>query len=239
MYKMTAYIICIITSFSLLTQCSTTKNSLSNTDTVVKENKIEKKDTYPVAEYTADHKLEQWSTAVFAGGCFWCTEAAFERIDGVVDVISGYTAGSEEYPDYNGVGRGKTGHTEGIYIYYDSEIISYEKLLEVLWVAHDPTTLNRQGPDRGTQYRSGIYYQTVAEKMLIDKSIEKLNASKKYSNPVVTEVAAYTEFWVAEEYHQNFYELNPNQGYVRNVSRPKVNKVVKAFPELIKKKYKS
>jgi len=236
---MTTYLILLLTSFGLLTQCNAPKNTSDNTSSAVSAESKSKKDTYPVEEYTKDHNLEQWNTAIFAGGCFWCTEAAFERIDGVVDVISGYTGGKEEYPDYYGVGKGNTGHTEAIYIYYDPEIVSYETLLKVLWVAHDPTTLNRQGPDRGTQYRSGIYYKTEAEKELIDKSINELNASKKYSNPVVTEVAPYTEFWVAEEYHQNFYELNPNQGYVRGVSTPKVNKVLKAFPDLIKDKYKS
>ena len=236
---MTTYLILLLTSFSLLTQCNAPKNTTKNMSSEVTTENKSKKDTYPVEEYTKDNNLEQWSTAILAGGCFWCTEAAFERIDGVIDVISGYAGGEEEYPDYYGVGRGDTGHTEAIYIYYDPEIVSYETLLNVLWVAHDPTTLNRQGPDRGTQYRSAIYYKTESEKELIDKSIKELNMSNKYSNPVVTEVAPYTEFWVAEEYHQNFYELNPNQGYVRNVSRPKVKKVLKAFPELIKKKYKS
>lgn len=226
---------------SMLTQCNAPKPTNITDQEVVAPNsdKITKKDTYPVAEYTQDNKLSEWSTAVFAGGCFWCTEAAFERIDGVVDVISGYAGGKEEYPDYSGVGAGRTGHTEAIYIYYNPEIISYETLLDVLWVAHDPTTLNRQGPDRGTQYRSAIYYQSDIEKALIDKSVEALNNSDAYSDPVVTEIAPYEQFWVAEEYHQNFYELNPNQGYVRSVSKPKVKKVLKAFPELIKEKYKS
>ncbi len=238
---MTSYLILLLTSMSMLTQCNAPNNTGINDVEVVasKSDKLTKKDTYPVAEYTKENNLSQWSTAVFAGGCFWCTEAAFERIDGVVDVISGYAGGKEEYPDYYGVGAGKTGHTEGIYIYYNPEIITYKTLLDVLWVAHDPTTLNRQGPDRGTQYRSAIFYQSETEKSMIDKSIADLNNSGTYSDPVVTEVSPYTEFWVAEEYHQNFYELNPNQGYVRSVSRPKVKKVLKAFPELIKKKYKS
>jgi len=238
---MTTYIILLLTSLGMLSQCNAPKNNNGDQEETLApaSNKITKKDTYPVAEYTSDNDLSEWSTAVFAGGCFWCTEAAFERIDGVVDVISGYTGGKEEYPDYNGVGRGETGHTEGIYIYYNPEVISYETLLEVLWVAHDPTTLNRQGPDRGTQYRSGIYYRSDAEKAIIDNSIDALNKKGTYSNPVVTEVAPYEQFWVAEKYHQNFYELNPNQGYVRSVSRPKVKKVLKAFPDLIKKQYKS
>lgn len=199
---------------------------------------VQNKDTYRVNEYTQANKLEAYSVAVFAGGCFWCTEAAFERIDGVVDVISGYSGGTKDFPSYKEVGYGITGHAEAIYIYYDSSKVSYNTLLDVLWVAHDPTTLNRQGPDVGEAYRSAIYYKTNEELDLINKSISKLNESKKYKNEVVTEVKSYEEFWVAESYHQNFYELNPNQSYVKAVSRPKVEKVLKAFPELIKKKYK-
>ena len=200
--------------------------------------KVEKKGTYPVAEYTKEQKLESYATAVFAGGCFWCTEAAFERIKGVVDVISGYSGGDESYPEYGKVGAGETGHAEAIYIYYDSSIIDYETLLEVFFVAHDPTTLNYQGPDYGEEYRSAIFYKTAEEKALIDKVIKRTNEGPLYPNPIVTQVEPYKEFWVAEAYHQNYYELNPNQGYVARVSRPKVLKVKKQFPYLIKEKYK-
>ncbi len=196
------------------------------------------KDTYPVIEYTKAQNLENYDVAIFAGGCFWCTEASFERIDGVVDVISGYSGGHKDYPAYKQVGYGTTGHSEVIYIYYDKSVIDYNTLLEVFFVAHDPTTLNRQGPDVGEAYRSAIYYNTEAEFELIRNAIAKVNASGKYSGKVVTEVEPYKEFWVAESYHQNFYELNPNQGYVTAVSRPKVEKVVKSFPNLVKKKYR-
>ena len=118
-------------------------------------------------------------------------------------------------------------------------MVSYETLLDVLFVAHDPTTLNRQGPDVGEEYRSAIYFETESEKEIVDLKIRALNSSGTFKNKIVTEVAEYEEFWVAEGYHQNFYELNPNQGYVRQVSRPKVEKVVKTFPHLLKKKYKS
>ncbi|NNE26642.1 MAG: peptide-methionine (S)-S-oxide reductase MsrA [Saprospiraceae bacterium] len=199
---------------------------------------VEKKGTYPVAEYTKKNKLDNYATAVFAGGCFWCTEAAFERIKGVVDVISGYSGGDESYPEYGQVGAGETGHAEAIYIYYDSSIIDYETLLEVFFVAHDPTTLNYQGPDYGEEYRSAIFYKTREEKALIDKVIKRTNEGPLYPNPIVTQVQPYKEFWVAEAYHQNYYELHPDQGYVVRVSRPKVLKVKKQFPYLIKKKYK-
>ncbi len=197
-----------------------------------------KSSTYPVAEYTKSNNLENYNVALLAGGCFWCTEAAFERINGVVDVISGYSGGHKDYPEYGAVGEGKTGHAEAIYIYYDQDKIDYETLLKVFFVAHDPTTLNYQGPDYGEEYRSAIFYSTAFEKSIVENVILETNESAYYSNPVVTQVVPYEEFWVAEKYHQNYYELNPNQGYVARVSRPKVLKVLKSFPELIKEKYK-
>jgi len=202
-----------------------TGSTISNsTEAPVTETSSSKGDTYPVAMYTAEHKLEAYSQAIFAGGCFWCTEAAFERIDGVIDVISGYSGGHVAYPSYGAVGAGKTGHTEAIYIYYDSKVISYETLLDVLFVAHDPTTLNRQGPDYGEEYRSAIYFQNEAEQQIIDSKIKALNNSDLLPGKIVTEVAPYKEFWVAETYHQNYYA--------------KVKKVLKAFPELIKIEYR-
>ena len=224
--------------FMMLSQsCNTTKNSVNSGETqTVKTSK--QKDTYPLKEYIDAQNLQERSVAIFAGGCFWCTEAAFERIDGVVDVISGYSGGSQEYPTYYQVGAGKTGHAEAIAIFYDNSIIDYKTLLDVLFIAHDPTTLNRQGPDAGPEYRSGIYYQTLKELEVINEVIASTNEKGLYSDPIVTEVAPYKEFWVAEEYHQNYYELHPNHGYVVNVSRPKVEKVIKYFPELIKAKYR-
>lgn len=226
-------IISILFSQSCSVQNTTDNTITEQSVTKKKQAKTEQK-TYPVAEYTQKNKLENYSQAVFAGGCFWCTEAAFHRIKGVKDVISGYSGGHEEYPSYYGVGAGTTGHAEAIMIYYDPKLIAYETLLDVLFVAHDPTTLNRQGPDVGEAYRSAIYFQSEAEQQEIDKKIKAINASDMYDGKIVTEVAPYKEFWVAEEYHQNFYELNPTHGYVSKVSRPKVNKVIKAFPELIK-----
>lgn len=216
-----------------------TSTSTGDTTSVEQRTKDTKeKKTYPVKEYTEANDLEKYKTAIFAGGCFWCTEAAFERIAGVVDVISGYSGGHLAYPDYYGVGEGTTGHAEAIYIYYDKTKINYSTLLDVFFVAHDPTTLNRQGPDIGEEYRSGIYYQTDGDLQIIDSKIKALNQSGKLDGKVVTEVAKYEEFWVAEEYHQNYYELHPDHGYVTKVSRPKVKKVIKAFPELIKLTYR-
>ncbi len=198
----------------------------------------QKTDVQKLTDYIADKDYSKYGQATFAGGCFWCTEASFERIEGVVDVFSGYSGGVQKYPTYKQVGYGETDHAEAIQIYYDPAVITYEKLLEVFFVAHDPTTLNRQGPDKGRQYRSGIYYRTDKEKALIDAYIEKLDKSGKFSDPIVTEVAPYREFWSAEGYHQNYYELHPENPYISNVSRPKVEKVKKTFADILKEKYK-
>jgi peptide-methionine (S)-S-oxide reductase len=180
------------------------------------------------------------AVATFAGGCFWCTEAIFERTKGVVDVESGYTAGEKENPTYQEVGRGITGHTEAIQIYYDSTVIDYAMLFEIFMATHDPTQLNRQGPDVGTQYRSGAYYRNAEEKAIIDEHIAYLNKSGKYDKEIVTEVADFDKFYVAEDYHQNYYELHPENPYVQRVSRPKVEKFKKLYGDTwLKEKYQS
>jgi len=224
-----------------LTACSqkqTNKSSSIEPTEDANTSKKAKTDVRKIAEYIEGKDYSNYKVATFAGGCFWCTEAAFERINGVVDVISGYTGGKEEYPTYEEVGREMTTHTEGIQIYYDENIVSFETLLDVLFVAHDPTTLNRQGPDRGPQYRSGIYYHNDEQKEAIDRTIAMLTERKVFRNPIVTEVAAYEEFWTAEKYHQDYYELNPQNPYVAKVSRPKVEKVKKVFKDILKEQYK-
>jgi peptide-methionine (S)-S-oxide reductase len=204
----------------------------------VKTTKPKKKGTKSISEYIKKDKYQDYKVATFAGGCFWCTEAAFERIEGVEDVISGYSGGKTERPTYKEVGAGSTGHAEAIIIYYDPEVVSFQTLLDVFFVAHDPTTLNRQGPDYGTAYRSAIYYHDDTQKELAEKTIKKIDDSGKLGKPIVTEVSHYTEFWVAEDYHQDYYELNPNQPYVKSVSRPKVEKVEKSFASILKEKYR-
>jgi len=199
---------------------------------------VQDKQTYRVEKYTQSNKLGKYGKAVFAGGCFWCTEAVFERIEGVVDVISGYAGGHKEYPGYYEVGDGSTGHAEAIYIYYDESKVDYKTLLKVFFVAHDPTTLNRQGPDVGEEYRSVVFYTSEAEKEIIERQIAEVNSSDRYGDPVVTQVVPYEEFWVAEDYHQNYYELHPENSYVTRVSKPKVEKVIKTYPELLKSKYR-
>ncbi|MCB0517789.1 MAG: bifunctional methionine sulfoxide reductase B/A protein [Lewinellaceae bacterium] len=192
----------------------------------------------PIAEYIKGKGYEKYETAIFAGGCFWCTEAALDRINGVADVISGYSGGSEKYPTYEEVGAGNTDHAEAIILYFDPQIVSYETLLDVFFTAHDPTQLNRQGPDVGRQYRSAIFYQNEEQETLAKNTIEQLNKSGKFDKPIVTELKPYEEFWVAEAYHQNYYELHPENPYVQRVSRPKVEKVKKVFSEILKPEFK-
>lgn len=189
-------------------------------------------------EYIEEVKLQEYPVALLAGGCFWCTEAVFQRVKGVIDVVSGYAGGGiKNVPSYKAIGTGTTGFAEAIAVFYDPEVISYETILEVFFIGHDPTTLNYQGPDHGTQYRSAIHYQSEEELALAKAGIKKTNDSGMYSDPVVTSLEAYDQFWTAETYHQNFYEYNPNQGYVKAVSKPKVEKVLKLVPELIKEEY--
>ena len=177
--------------------------------------------------------------AYLAGGCFWCTEASFERIRGVQAVVSGYSGGAERDPSYKQVASGATGHAEAIAVYYDPAVVSYRRLLDVFFVAHDPTTLNRQGPDIGPQYRSAIFYQGAAEQVLAKAVIDSVNAAGRYPNPIVTELVPFERFYEAEAYHQDYLAdpTNPNQSYVQNVSWPKVRKVEKEFAALLKPEY--
>lgn len=179
-------------------------------------------------------------TAILAGGCFWCTEAIFERVIGVKDVISGYTGGPEKNPTYKQVSYGETGHTECVIVHYNPKELSFEKILEVFFATIDPTQVNGQGPDRGRQYRTGVFYQTESQKAATEAYVEKLSKSGKYSKPIATEITKLEKFYPAENYHQNYYEdfSNPNQGYVQGVTRPKVEKYKKLFPELVKEQYK-
>ena len=172
-----------------------------------------------------DRSTNHTEIATLGGGCFWCTEALFQMLPGVKSVASGYAGGTKENPTYKEVCSGETGHAEVIRIEYDPKAISYEKLLETFWEAHDPTTLNRQGADQGTQYRSVILYSTEAQRAAAEKS--KAEAQKHFTQPIVTEVAPLKKFYPAEGYHQDYYRDNPNQTYCRMVIRPKVEKFEK------------
>ncbi len=176
------------------------------------------------------------ATVVLAGGCFWCTEAVFNQIEGVKKVVSGYTGGDRATANYEAVCSGKTGHAEAIQITYDPGTISYGQLLKVFFsVAHDPTQLNRQGPDRGTQYRSAIFYSDPEQKRVAEAYIQQLNQAKVFGSPIVTEVTPLKDFYPAEQYHQNYCSLNPHNPYIMGVAEPKVEKTKKQFPELLKK----
>ncbi len=170
-----------------------------------------------------DTKEATLETAIIGGGCFWCTEAVFEKVDGVKEAISGYAGGKIPNPTYKQICTGLTGHAEVIKIIYDPKIISFEKILNIFGDAHDPTTLNRQGADVGTQYRSTIMYLNSSQKEIATKWKSSLSA--KYVDPVVTEIVPAPTFYKAEEYHQDYYDRNPNQGYCNFVIRPKLKKL--------------
>ena len=174
-------------------------------------------------------------TAVLAGGCFWCTEAVFEPLEGVTEVVSGYAGGKKETADYRTVSTGTTDHAEVIRITYDPAKISYQKLLEIFFtIAHDPTQLNRQGNDRGRQYRSAVFYANEDEKQIAEAYIKKLEADGVYDDPIVTTLEPLEEFYLAEDYHQDYAALNPFQPYIRAVALPKVDKLKKKHGEMLK-----
>ena len=189
--------------------------------------------TKPVA--TSECSVPQGhEVAYFASGCFWCVEAVFEQVTGVHEAISGYAGGTTKNPTYNQVVTGRTGHAETTKVVYDKEVVSFETLVTVFFGSHDPTTLNRQGPDRGTHYRSIAFYQTDEEKKIIEETIETLTQAERYKNPIVTEVKKFETFYQAEDYHQDFEANNPNHPYIKAISKPRVSRFLQAYPELVK-----
>ncbi len=173
--------------------------------------------------------------ATFGSGCFWCTEAVFQRVNGVEQVASGYMGGRVKNPTYREVTTGQTGHAEVIQLTYDPAKISYDELLEIFWGTHDPTTLNRQGADVGTQYRSVVFYHDEGQKNLAQTYKKKLDESGAFDDPIVTEISPASEFYVAEDYHQNYFNLNGNVPYCTYVIQPKLEKFKKVFAEKLKK----
>ncbi len=172
--------------------------------------------------------------ATLGGGCFWCVEAVYQDLKGVHSVVSGYAGGTIKNPTYEQICTGRTGHAEVAQITFDPEVISYEDILYVFWRTHDPTTLNRQGADIGTQYRSVIFYHNEEQKAIAEKSKRETDASGLWSNPIVTEISPLPKFYEAEGYHQNYYRTNPNQPYCRVVIDPKVSKFRKEFQDKLK-----
>jgi len=174
-------------------------------------------------------------TATLAGGCFWCLEAVFDEVKGVHSVESGYAGGHVDNPSYRAVCNGDTGHAEVIQVHFDPNIVTYRDLLNVFFAIHDPTTLNRQGGDVGTQYRSAIFYHDDEQKMIAAELIRDLNSQQIWDRPIVTEVAKLDKFYIAEDYHQEYFARNPYQPYCQAVVAPKVSKFRKHFLDLLKK----
>ena len=169
--------------------------------------------------------MNEMQKATFGAGCFWCVEAVFERLDGVKDVMPGYTGGHNNNPTYKEICTGMTGHAEVAQVTYDSKIITFNELLDMFWKSHDPTTRNRQGNDIGTQYRSAIFYHNDEQKLLAEESKLKVDNSRIFTNPIVTEITKLDKFWPAEDYHNNYYANNMDQPYCRIVIKPKLEKL--------------
>jgi peptide-methionine (S)-S-oxide reductase len=176
-----------------------------------------------------------FETATLAGGCFWCLEAVFDELKGVGSVESGYAGGHVQNPTYKAVCSGNTGHAEVVQVKFDPAVLSYRDLLNVFFAIHDPTTLNRQGADTGTQYRSAIFYHSPEQKETAETLIKELNEQKIWDHPIVSQVAPLSNYYVAEDYHQEYFANNPNQPYCQAVVAPKVSKFRKHFLEMLKK----
>lgn len=191
--------------------------------------------TKKIQNISSNKDLSKYSQATFAAGCFWHEEALFESVKGVQEAVSGYAGGNTKNPSYESLESGNTGHAETVTVYYDSSIITYPTLLKVYFAGQDPTSVNGQAPDFGTQYRSILFYRNIVEKQLAENYIKQLNASHKYKNPVAVQVVPFVKMWPAEEYHQDFIAHNPAQGYVQAVSIPEIKKFQKEYPQLIKR----
>ena len=222
----------LITAFTgLTTLISCAQKSSTNPETIM-DKKNHAAETTSSANPLNGVKTE---TATFANGCFWCTEAIFEELDGVISATSGYTAGNTENPTYKEVCTGQTGHAECLQIVYDPAKISFDELLAVFWETHDPTTLNQQGADVGTQYRSGIFYHNEEQRSKAEKYKAELDKSGAFDRPIVTEITAFTKFYPAEDYHQQYFENNENSNpYCQMVIRPKLDKFRKVFKDKLK-----
>jgi len=212
MKQFTGFLFCMITLFA----CAQSKNNKQ------------------VIDHTPADQLKNYSVATFAAGCFWHEEAMFESVKGVKEAVSGYAGGTTANPTYETIESGNTGHAETVNVYYDPKEISFETLVKVYFAGQDPTQVNGQGPDHGTQYRSIAFYRTPQEKAVIENQIKALTESGKYKKPIATQVMPFTKFWQAENYHQDYIEHNPGSPYVQNVSIPEIKDLQKEYPQLIK-----
>lgn len=209
-------------------QSKTKKKSISENTAVEQEKPQE-------IEKLSPQELSKYETAYFASGCFWCVEAIFESVKGVKEVVSGYAGGTQENPTYEEVSYGKTDHAEAVEVYYDPNEISFTQLVQVFFGSHDPTQLNRQGPDRGRQYRSVAFYKNEKQRKIIESYMQALRDNNAYDgDPITTEVTPYTTFYKAEAYHQDYERKNPNNSYIRNVSIPRLNRFKENFGAYLK-----
>ena len=220
--KMAVTLVAAIFFMMACTQASNPNKVIMNVET----------NTNPVNIHVTNQGTD---TATFGAGCFWCVEAVFQRLDGVISVKSGYAGGSVKNPSYKEVCAGTTGHAEVCQIIFDKSKITYDLLLEVFWKTHDPTTLNYQGNDHGTQYRSVVFYHNEEQKQLAEKYKKQINDEKAYPNPIVTEIKPYNNYYEAEGYHQNYFNQNGNESYCQYVIQPKVEKFEKIFKDKMKK----
>lgn len=221
--------LCVV-FFSATLACNLADTSTESVSTVTATADTQ---VLPTPPQSSAAKTKGTQTAVFAGGCFWGVEAVFEHIKGVTEATSGYSGGTAKTADYEAVSAGETEHAEAVKITYDPSQVSYEQLLKVFFsVAHDPTELNRQGPDTGTQYRSAIFYSNDEQKRLAESYVAELTRAKTFAKPIVTQVAALDAFYAAEDYHQNYLVRNPDQPYIVMHDKPKLESLRKQFPEL-------
>ena len=192
------------------------------------------KNVKTASDHLSANELNKYSVATFAAGCFWHEEALFESVKGVKEAISGYAGGTTSNPTYESIEMGNTGHAETVNVYYDPTQVNYETLVKIYLAGQDPTQVNGQGNDRGTQYRSIAFYRTPQEKSIIESQIKALGTSGKYKKPIAVQVTPFTKFWTAENYHQNYIEHNPDNSYVQYVSIPEIKHLQKEYPQLIK-----
>lgn len=192
------------------------------------------KNIKPTNDHLSANQFKNYSVVTFAAGCFWHEEALFESVKGVKEAVSGYAGGTTSNPTYETVETGTTGHAETVNVYYDPKEISFETLVKIYFAGQDPTQVNGQGPDHGTQYRSIAFYRTPQEKSIIETEIKQLTASGKYKKPIAAQVMPFTNFWQAEDYHQNYIEYNPGSSYVQYVSIPEIKDFQKQYPQLVK-----
>lgn len=224
-YKLS--ILAVVTLIS--TSCQS--KSKSNKSITAAQSKEITRDTKKIEQ----QDLSTYKTAYFASGCFWCVEAIYESVKGVKEVVSGYSGGTEKNPTYKQVGSGNSSHAEAVKVYYDPKVISFTELVQVFFGSHDPTTLNRQGPDRGRQYRSVAFYKNEKEKKIIEAYIGALNDQNIYDGATITtEVTKFTIFYDAEDYHQDYEKKHPNNSYITNVSIPRLNRFKQNFKDFLK-----